>query len=172
MMRKRIDYKIDSYVFNSGEHWQMFFSNKTLDSALFGYNCNGKSDADFLQLCYEYEKLASDILLKLCTENRWHFHFLAKKEYSKGKPMFCQTIEAIDIKRQIKVVANSFVRKGQNVPYIICSAFRFWCKGRKNVEGLSLRKYVNKRKREKMFIKNNPDGPVEQILLADHWGEE
>ncbi|MDR3198411.1 MAG: hypothetical protein LBU34_11140 [Planctomycetaceae bacterium] len=160
------------HVFQTGEHWQEFFRNKTIDSALFGYQCNGKSDADFLQLCHEYEKLASDILLKLCTEIRWHFHFLTKKEYSKGKPMFYQTIEAIDIKRQIKVVAESFVRKGKDSPYIVCSVFRYWCKDRKNGESNSLRKYIDKRKRAKTFIRNDPDRQVEQTLLADHWGEE
>jgi hypothetical protein len=163
------------HVFQSGEQWQVFFGNKMLDSALFGYHCNGKSDAEFLQLCCEYEKLASDILLKLCAEMRWHFHFLTKKEYSKGKPLFYQTIEAIDIRRQIKVVAeSSFVRKNKNSPYIVCSAFRYWCKDkdRKNGESKSLRNYRDKRKREKTFIRNNPDMQVEQTLLADHWGEE
>ncbi|MDR2643472.1 MAG: hypothetical protein LBC74_11835 [Planctomycetaceae bacterium] len=159
------------HVFQPDEQWQVFFNEKTFDAALVGCQCNGKNDTDFLQLCHEYEKLASDILLKLCTEIRWHFHFLTKKEYSKGKPLFYQTIEAIDIKRQIKVVAESFVRKGKDSPYIVCTAFRFWCKDIKNGESKSLRKYIDKRKRAKIFTFNNPDRQVEQILLADHWGE-
>jgi hypothetical protein len=94
---------------------------------------------------------------------------LTKKEDIEGEPMFYQTIEAIDIKNQIKIIAESFVRKDEFSPYIICTAFRYWCK---NDNSKLAQKYIDKQRREKTFIRNNPNSPVEQILLVDHWGED
>ena len=131
---------------------------------------NFRNDELFKELCDEYEKFASDVLVQLCSTNRGHCHVVEEREYyhNPGKKNKCLVIRGVTAEenRRLKIVAD-YVKNCEIPHYIVTTLHRFFPKNKtKGATLKALKKALRREKRTSEYIV-----AADIKIVADHAGD-
>jgi hypothetical protein len=152
---------VAKHLFERDERWTQLFDADLIAEAKRQNCCSEKipKGSAFHHLAIKYQSLVAKILFLLCEKATGHLHCYSYWQHiDNDQETAYQSIEAWDIETKILIIAKSFVRNGEFLPYVLCTAFRPFPK----VSGKQIRKKILGRWQEEI---NSVDT---SIFLALH----
>lgn len=153
------------------ERWSQLFDAEIIAGARRELEAGVQPGPCAKQLMREYHRLGRDTLLELCRLRRGHWHYYSEQTlFSDDGEILrletppdgaVQTVLAWDLTKKLMIVAKSFVRNGEFVPYVLCSVYRPFPR----LSGSSLQKNMRKRQRQRNIKRR---GMAVHTVIADH----
>lgn len=161
--RALLNAHIEKHVLAPGEKWKNIqgFESEFLDAAAEG------DSVSMERLALAYEEFLSETLMTLTREGKGHSHYFGAypEDYcrfmGKSNPEPAQCIVALDKSKNLVIIAESYVTKGNFSAYTIKTGFR---------KSTDLTNEAWKKQHENRLKDRNIVKGKRYILIADHHG--